>query len=377
MAMRAAMAIDAFMARDRNRGVDRSRHLPAGRVVAGLECRELFDGAIRTVASAAVWHDYQTVNGDRITLAFAHAAVAHGAVLANYVEATGPMKDGSRLAGVSARDTLSGNTFDIRARMLVNAGGPWGATLFDRTSARTGWPLLKAMNLVTSRPARKAALVGATRAGRALVLLPWNGRTLVGTSESSDTRQPDDQDARRTEVDDFLVDVNATFPALGLKAEEVTLVHRGIVPAATVNGQLSLLGQSRIIDHGKGGQLPELMSIVGVKYTTARIVAERAVDLLLSKLGRAPVACRTAVTLLPGAGLEQSEPGDPVAHAVHEEMAQTLADVVIRRTGLGAAGKPADSVMDDVAARMQEMLRWSDQRKANELDALRRFYDIA
>lgn len=377
LAMRAALAIDAFMARDRNRGVDPSRHLPAGRVVAGLECRELFEGAIRTVASAAVWHDYQTVDGDRITLAFAHAAVAHGAVLANYVEATGPVKDGSRLAGVSARDTLSGNTFDIRARMLVNAGGPWGATLFDRTSARTGWPLLKAMNLVTSRPARKAALVGATRAGRALVLLPWNGRTLVGTSESSDTRQPDDQDARRTEVDAFLVDINATFPALGLKAEEVTLVHRGIVPAATVNGQLSLLGQSRIIDHGKGGQLPELMSIVGVKYTTARIVAERAVDLLLSKLGRAPVACRTAVTLLPGAGLEQAEPGDPVAHAVQEEMAQTLADVVIRRTGLGAAGKPADSVMNDVAVRMQEMLRWSDQRKANELDALTRFYDIA
>ncbi len=377
MAMRAALAIDAFIARDRNKGVDPSRHLPAGRVVAGLECRELFDGAIRTVASAAVWHDYQTVDGDRITLAFGHAAAAHGAVLANYVEATGPVKDGSRLSGVSARDTLSGNTFDIRARMLVNAGGPWGATLFDRTSARTSWPLLKAMNLVTSRPARKAALVGATRAGRALVLLPWHGRTLVGTSESSDARQPDDQDARRTEVDAFLVDVNATFPALGLKAEEVTLVHRGIVPAATVNGQLSLLGQSRIIDHGKGGHLPELMSIVGVKYTTARIVAERAVDLLLSKLGRAPVACRTAVTLLPGAGLEQGEPGDPVAHAVHEEMAQTLADVVIRRTGLGAAGKPADSVMNDVAVRMQEMLRWSDQRKADELDALRRFYDIA
>ena len=93
MAMRAALAIDAFVARDRNAGVEAARHLPAGRVVAGVECRELFEGAIRTVASAAVWHDYQTVNGDRITLAFAHAAVANGAVLANYVEATGPLKD--------------------------------------------------------------------------------------------------------------------------------------------------------------------------------------------------------------------------------------------------------------------------------------------
>jgi glycerol-3-phosphate dehydrogenase len=376
MAMRTALAIDAFMARDRNAGVDPRRHLPAGRVIAGVECRELFDGAIRTVASAAVWHDYQTLNGDRITLAFAHAAVLHGAVLANYVEATGPLKTGSQLAGVAARDMMTGDAFDIRARMLVNAGGPWGATLFDRTGVRTSRPLLKAMNLVTSRPARKAALVGATHAGRALVLLPWNGRTIVGTSESSDMRQPDDQDAKRSEVDAFLVDVNATFPALGLKAEEITLVHRGIVPAASVNGQLSLLGQSRIIDHGMGGQVPELISVVGVKYTTARVVAERAVDLLLSKLGRAPVACRTAETLLPGAGLDEADPPDSIVHAVREEMAHTLCDVVVRRTGMGAAGKPADSVVGDVARRMQQMLGWSDQRTSDEVDALTRFYDI-
>ena len=376
MAMRAALAIDAFVGRDRNTGVDTTRHLPQGRVVAGVECRELFEGAIRTVASAAVWHDYLMLSGDRITLAFAHAACAHGAVLANYVEAIGPLRNDTGLAGVAARDTLTGDALDIRARMVVNAGGPWGATLFDRTGARTGWPLLKAMNLVTSRPARNAALVGASRAGRALVLLPWNGRTLVGTSESRDTRQPDDQDATRVEVDEFLADVNATFPALGLKAEEITLVHRGIVPAASANGRLSLLGQSRIIDHGMAGQISNLISIVGVKYTTARVVAERAVDVLISKLGRAPVACRTADTLLPGAGLDAVDPADPVEHAIRDEMAQTLSDVVIRRTGLGDAGKPPDFAVTTVADRMQTMLGWSEPRKAQEIDALRRFYDI-
>ena len=87
IAMKAALSIDAFVGRDRNDGVDDARHLPAGRVVAGAECRELFDGAIRTVASAAVWHDYQTIDGDRLTLAFAKAAAANGAALANYVEA--------------------------------------------------------------------------------------------------------------------------------------------------------------------------------------------------------------------------------------------------------------------------------------------------
>jgi glycerol-3-phosphate dehydrogenase len=376
MAMRAALAIDAFVGRDRNEGVDPARHLPAGRIVAGTKCRDLFDGAIRAVASAAVWYDYQTTDGDRLTLAFAKAAAAHGAVLANYTEATGPLKAGPRFAGVNARDTLTGQTFEVRARILVNAGGPWCATLFDRAGVRTGWPLLKAMNLVTSRPARKAALVGATRAGRALVLLPWKGRTLVGTSESSDARQPDDQDARRGEVDAFLADVNATFPALGLKADEITLVHRGIVPAAAANGQLSLLGQSRIIDHGRGGTLPELISIVGVKYTTARVVAERAVDLIVQKLGRPASPCRTADTIFPGAGMDDRDPSDAIAYAVQEEMAHSLMDVVVRRTGLGALGYPGDDVAGNIARRMQQLMGWSDDKIRAELIALKSFYTI-
>lgn len=376
IAMQTALAIDAFVGRDRNDGVDPARHIPAGRIVTGAECRELFGGAMRTVASATVWHDYQTVNGDRLTLSFAQAASAHGAVLANYTEATGPLRAGQRFAGVTARDMLTGRSFDIRARIVVNATGPWGAMLLEHSGVGTRWPLVKAMNLVTSRPARKTALVGGTRAGRALVLLPWRGRTLVGTGESSDARQPDDQDARRDEVDAFVADVNDTFPALGLKADEVTLVHRGIVPAAVANGRLSLLGQSRIIDHAQDGTAPDLISIVGVKYTTARVVAERTVNLILRKLGRSAIACRTADIVLPGAGLADSDPTDPVAHAIREEMAHTLSDVVIRRTGLGAAGYPGDAVAQDVATRMQAELNWSDDKTRAELIALKRFYAI-
>ena len=376
IAMKAALSIDAFVGRDRNDGLDAAHHLPAGRIVAGAECRELFDGAMRSVASAAIWYDYQTTNGDRLTLSFAKAAAAHGASLANYVEAIAPLKSGDRLAGVNARDTVTGDAFAIRARILVNAGGPWAATLFDSTGVRTPWPLLKAMNLVTSRPARKAALVRATHGGRALVLLPWNGRTLVGTSESPDLRQPDDQNVNRAEVTTFLADINDTFPGLGLTHEDVTLVHRGIVPAASVNGRATLLGRSRIIDHAAQGHAEALLSIVGVKYTTARVVAERTVDLLLRKLSRPAPPCRTADTMLPDAGLEDRDVPDPIAHAVQEEMALTLSDVIIRRTGLGAAGKPADHVISDVASRMQNMLGWSDQRKASELEALTRFYDI-
>ena len=375
IALKVALAIDALVGRDRNDNVDPARHLPAGRVVAGSACRELFDGAIPTVASAAVWHDYQTVDGDRLTLAFAKAGVACGAVLANYTQATAPLTTGQKLGGVRARDAVTGQTFDVRARAVVNAAGPWGATLFADSAERTRWPLLKAMNLVTSRPARKAALVGATRAGRALVLLPWQGRTLIGTSESRDLRRPDDQDARREEVTAFVADINDTFPGFSLAPDEVTLVHRGIVPAAGATSGVSLLGRSRIIDHAHEG-MSDLISIVGVKYTTARVVAERAVDLLLRKLGRSAPPCRTAVTLLPESGLDDRDPPDRIAHAIRDEMAQTLSDVVIRRTGLGAAGYPGDTAATRIAEQMQQLAGWSDERKQKDLEALKRFYVI-
>jgi glycerol-3-phosphate dehydrogenase len=65
-----------------------------------------------------------------------------------------------------------------------------------------------------------------------------------------------------------------------------------------------------------------------------------------------------------------------VAHAVRDEMACTLSDVVIRRTGVGAAGYPGDAIARDVALRLQQLLGWSDQRLNSELAMLRDFYAI-
>jgi glycerol-3-phosphate dehydrogenase len=372
-AMKTAMALDAFVGRDRNDGVDPSRHLSAGRVVAGAECREMFEGVLRSVASAAAWYDYETANGDRLTLSVAKAAANHGAVLANYVEASRFQQNSVRRVG--AHDRLGIQDLEIRARMIVNATGPWASTLLEKSGVSSRWPLLKAMNLVTSRPARKVALVASMRGGRALVMLPWQDRTLIGTSESADERPADDQGARAQEVDAFLAEINGTFPALRLGREEVTFVHRGVVPADTGAGRLSLLGHSRIIDHASDG-LPELISIVGVKYTTARIVAERAVDLLFRKLGRVPPVCKTAETVLPDAALTDRDAPDPVLHAVRDEMAHSLSDVIVRRTGMGAAGYPGDHVAHDVACRMQALLSWSPDRTQQEITSLRTFYEV-
>ena len=134
---------------------------------------------------------------------------------------------------MKARDVVTNNAFDIRARARSwSRPGPGRQTLLSHAGIGRSWPLIKAMNLVTSRPARQAALVRRAKSGRALILLPWQGRTLVGTDESDREQQADDQEARRLEVSRFVAEINETFPGFALDAAEVTLVHRGIVPAA-------------------------------------------------------------------------------------------------------------------------------------------------
>lgn len=382
LALTAALAVDAAIGADRNQGLDTGRRLPPGRLISASACRRSFDGVRADIRSAgAMWYDYETTQGDRLTLSVAIAAAKHGAVLANYAEAIRTLRDSAaRVTGVSARDRITGTEFDVGARVIVNAAGPWAASFLGRCGIDRRWPLLKAMNLVTTRPARPIALVSPTRAGRALVLLPWQGRTLIGTSESLRETAADDQVVARQEIATFLQEINDTFPALRLTAGEVSLVHRGVVPAAARNGRLSLLGHSDVLDHTREG-MRELISLVGVKYTTARAVAERAVDLALRKLAREPIRCRTAEEPLPGANLADQAAAPlalsaQVLQAIRGEMAHTLVDVVVRRTGLGAAAHPDAETVLECARTMQQELGWSEERVKREIEDLRKFYEI-
>ncbi len=143
------------------------------------------------------------------------------------------------------------------------------------------------------------------------------------------------------------------------------------MPAVKHVGRLALLGRSKVIDHAADG-ISGLVSIVGVKYTTARSVAEAAVDLVLSKLAKPAAPCRTAQAMLPTAGPDDLPPDHPTRHAVEVEMAQTLTDVVVRRTGLGAAGYPGDLIVNGCASEMQQICGWPAEKLDSEIAALKR-----
>ena len=330
--------------------------------------------------------------------------------------------------GIRVRDTLADRRFDIAARVIVNAAGSQVDRLLEPLGITAGIRFIKAMNLVTSRDAGDEALGGRALSGRNLFLVPWRERALFGTWESQSTCDPRDARIDEHDVASFIAELNQAFPSLDLTLKDVTLIHRGIVPAAVRGGKVSLEGRDLIRDHARQG-FEGLLSVVGTKYTTARAVAERVTDAVMTKTGRPAGRCRTASVPLPGGSLrdvglaiadarrehDAGLPADAIPHliaaygsryrdvldiasdrpewrkrimkdspvigaelvwAVRKEMALTLADAVIRRTPLGALGYPGDEALDRAAAIVGAELKWADDRRRNEINAVKDFYQL-
>jgi glycerol-3-phosphate dehydrogenase len=430
-AMRLGFLADRIVSSGRNRGVPAALRLRGGRVVGRGDAVQRFPGLRRQgLKGAAVWWDYVTPESDRLTFAWALAANEHGATLVNHVEVHAPILEARRVSGVQATDTITGRTIDIAARVTVNATGASIDRLLAPIGVSSGLVFLKAMNLVTRRDAGDEALGGKSKSGRNLFLVPWRERALFGTWESARACSPEDRGVSEAEVASFIGDLNHAFPSLDLTLADITLVHRGIVPAVRrAGGRVSLEGHEFVRDHAQdgGGGVSGLLSVAGTKYTTARAVAQRVTDIVLSKLQHARVACRTATAALPGGGARDVSlaiaearrdhdaglPADTIPHLIHaygsryldvleiaggrqelrtriaaespvigaqllwaarHEMAVTLADAVLRRTPLGALGHPGDAALTRAAEIVGGELAWSPDQRQAEIAALAAFY---
>ena len=167
-------------------------------------------------------------------------------------------------------------------------------------------PLVRAMNLLLNRPAQDIATAAPGPLGRMLTAVPWSGYVLVGTHQSVAAVGPDEIEPPAEAVDAFLADVNATFPKLAADRKDIRMLHHGLTPATARGGRADLMPEPQIVDHGRQGAAG-LFSMIGVKYTTARETAERAVTEICRAIGRSATPCRTAATVLPHAGIADVE----------------------------------------------------------------------
>jgi glycerol-3-phosphate dehydrogenase len=434
-AMKLAMVLNDLISADRNGGLDPALHIPPGRILSRAETLARVPGLPAAgLTGAAVFYDAQMFHSERLTLAFARAAGEAGAVLANYVRATGFLREGDRIAGIKAIEELSGQPIDIRSALTINATGPWTHRILGwlggSTSSAPSLCLCRGFQVLT-RPLVSDCAVAVesaetdpsaviSRGHRQYFITPWRGWSNIGTTDEPFEGDPDDFTVGPADVARFLDQINRAFPAAGLTAADVRYWTGGLRPAdeqPAGAGGPAAARRHLLIDHEARNKMPGLITVAGVKYTTARRVAEVAVDYCLRKLGRRAGPCTTRTAQLPGgqlgnietfraaelerplyhrdtterlvrlhgAGLPalralgQADPSAarPLAEstdtlaaevllAVRDEMAVRLSDVVLRRTDLASFGRPDARALAACADLMKRELGWSSHRTDEE-----------
>jgi glycerol-3-phosphate dehydrogenase len=289
---------------DRNRTTDSQKHLPAGKVISNQELSRLLPGYdVDGSTGAAVWHDAQIYNSERLLLEFILSAVEQGAEVANYVEAMGFLRQENKILGVHARDVLTGELFEIRAQMVINCAGAWVEQLLEQVDSRCGYATSIAMNLIVDQvwSGVAAGLPSRPEAGRPaqiLFFVPWRNRTMIGTWHLPWNQAPDEFKMTEEFVGEFIAACNSAYPSLKLSLDKIQHVTWGFLPVNRGNAHgapVRLTRDGVVVDHQKKDGLSGLISVLGVKYTTARTVAEQAVDLAVAKLTLKTAKCQTHV----------------------------------------------------------------------------------
>ena len=391
VALAAALLLHRLIGVDWNAGLPPEQRIPTGRVFGRESLQALIPGLpLDGLSGAASWHDGQVSDNDRIVIEFLQSAVADRARVANYVKADSLLHSSGKVYGVCATDQMGGGEFEIRANVTVNAAGPWISKILNRSlGSRVSeqiHPLARNLNIVTNQllqgyavgvPSKRRSDAVLGSEPRLFFITPWQDVSVIGTTHFPYHGDPDDYQVTEAEVDEFLLEINESFPPAKLTKEKVLYVYGGLTPAepAKFRGEVGRPKRAEIIDHGLTSDVEGLVSVVGVKFTTSRLVAEQVVSLVQKKLGLKPTPGRARQVQLPGASAAESLASAEadlsrafsasVERAVDLEMALRLEDFLFRRTDITARGHLTKSL---VAAAANIMSRRHGWNQAESLD---------
>jgi glycerol-3-phosphate dehydrogenase len=238
---------------------------------------------IKGLRGGAEFFDAQ-MDDARLCLAVVRTAALQGAVVANYVEAAAFDKDAGQVRGVRAVNRLGGRELSIRARQTLNAAGTWGDAA-RRLAGDAAGPALrptKGVHLVApGRGLTAAFLLLHPADGRVFFVIPWLGKTLIGTTDTLCDDPPDRVSVSAADVDYLLRGYNRYFDP-PLSSNDLLNSFVGLRPLVrTRPGEPSALSREFALSASPSG----LLTLSGGKYTTYRSMAEAAIDAVVRRLG--------------------------------------------------------------------------------------------
>ncbi len=403
------------------------------RVLSRTQAKRRFTGiAVDGLQGAAVFFDGQVELAERLCVELAVDAHRHGAIVRTHARVDAPVVEHGRVVGVRWRDQLTGEAGQARAPITFNVAGPW----IDRVFASADLPEQPRLNggtkgshlIVGPFPGapRDVVYYESQRDGRLVLVIPWMGRYMIGTTDIRFDGEPDEARCDIGEAEYLLTEVNSLIPEAGLSLDDVLYTFSGVRPLPYVpdKAESSVARSHSLHDHAADG-LAGLITVIGGKLTTYRQLAEDAVDDALRRLGRVPQPCPTRDRPLPGGTLldlgalrtrllnegaplktadrllsfygsragdvwqlthelgELAKPLDErtglvaaeVVFSVEAELARTLTDVMARRTLLAFEPDHGLAVVDDIAAVLARRLDWDEARTETELAGYRSWLD--
>nr|WP_280953669.1 glycerol-3-phosphate dehydrogenase/oxidase [Symbiobacterium terraclitae] len=403
------------------------------RMLDPVAVREWAPGLREPLTGGIVYGEYITDDA-RLTMENARAAAELGAAVANHVCATGFLQDGDRVVGATVEDALSGNAFPVTARVVVVATGPWAEQTLAAGSMSPPKHLLLSKGVHLLLPADRLPLAGAVTLrlpdGTMGFAIPRWGYVYVGTTDVQYAGSIDAPEADPAAVGHLLHLVQSSFPEAGITEDDIVATWAGVRPLIAQPGR-SPRDTSR---HDEVWRIqPGLLAIVGGKLTTYRQMANRVMTQVARELGRdlgdnrrtaaeplpggrvgaagfgafrdrmlaaydaagVPARATDRIAWLYGGGMETLlaygaedpawlqplAPGAPalrgeVRLAVEQEMALTLTDFMDRRSALLLFSNDQGRAAAPEAARiMGDLLGWSEEKRAAEMEAYRAVAD--
>lgn len=435
--MAVAMKLFDLISWDRNANSPAENRVGRGRLLSKNQCLKIGPGLNTDgLTGGALWYDDLITNTERMALSFIKAGVRCGGAAANYVRVRKLSRIKDKIDGAEVTDSLSGRAFKIKADLVINAAGPWVDDIRKEShQASTTEDLAKAVNIVINKPlfaAHGFGLEGTEeftdkdaklkRSKRLFFFVPWKKQTIIGTTYTYYDGKCDELQVGEEAITEILDEVNAIYPSAALTTDNVVFSHAGLMPAhkpdkAPRNGTPQLVKHSRVIDHADLEGLQGLLTIEGVKYTTAPAIARQVEKLLKKKkilkkkdfsappsdhapdaikehLSPAEFQCRfphieqiygrdshavySIIASEGGAGnfisAKQPLTKAEILYSVRQEMAVKLSDVVLRRTECGTSGCPSEDGLKQIAAIMANELNWDEENIDKEIDNVLSYY---
>lgn len=381
---RIALFINDLLSLNRNKGISEDRTLPRGKLISPSEVKKIFPQVDENnLKGGAIWYDGAMPDSQLVLIEIIKWACSLNATALNYFEVEDLLTKEGKVHGVEARDKTNNKTYNFTSSKVVNAAGPWCRTLankFDKDYPE----LFKdsfAWNVLFNKPALSSHALAVTpkkQNARTYFIHHWKGLLFAGTVHSPWKDKSRDPLPTRSEVIKFIDELNASINKLNLTPNDVLQIFSGLLPAKE-EGSDKLAVREVILDHSNHGGPIGLFSVSGVKFTTARLVAEKTIrkifkddELLINPDGRKPVSNyeRGIFNIHTEKKLDNGWENN-LLRIIKNESVVHLDDLIIRRSTIGDI--PSFALKNSLI--ISQLFNWDEERKAMEIQKLKSYYN--